>query len=140
MKILNKKANFSYFILDSLECGMELRGTEIKSLRQGSCDIRDSFVIIKNNEAYVLNMYIAKYKEGNIFNHDERRTRKLLLHKHEIKKLKEKKEREDITLVPLEIYFKGRVAKLKLGVCKGKKLYDKRQTIKERDLKRENRL
>ena len=140
MKIQNKKANFSYFILDTIECGMELRGTEIKSLRQGSCDIRDSFVIIKNDEAYVLNMYIAKYKEGNIFNHDERRTRKLLLHKHEIKKLKEKKEREGIALVPIEIYLKGRVAKLKLGVCKGKKLYDKRQTIKERDLKRENRL
>jgi SsrA-binding protein len=85
-------------------------------------------------------MYVAKYKEGNLFNHDERRTRKLLLHKHEIKKLKEKKEREGITLIPLEIYFKGSHAKLKLGVCKGKKLYDKRQTIKERDLKRENRL
>ena len=140
MKIQNKKANFSYFILDTLECGIELKGTEIKSIRQGSCDIRDSYVIIKNNEAYVLNMYVAKYKEGNLFNHDERRTRKLLLHKSEIKKLKEKKEREGITLVPLEIYFNGRVAKLKLGVCKGKKLYDKRQTIKERDLKRENRL
>ncbi len=140
MKIQNKKANFSYFILDTIECGIELKGTEIKSIRQGSCDIRDSYVIIKNNEAYVLNMYVAKYKEGNLFNHDERRTRKLLLHKSEIKKLKEKKEREGITLVPLEIYFNGRVAKLKLGVCKGKKLYDKRQTIKERDLKRENRL
>ena len=140
MKIQNKKANFSYFILDTIECGIELKGTEIKSIRQGSCDIRDSYVIIKNNEAYVLNMYVAKYKEGNLFNHDERRTRKLLLHKSEIKKLKEKKEREGITLVPLEIYFNGRVAKLKLGVCKGKKLYAKRQTIKERDLKRENRL
>ena len=140
MKIQNKKAHFSYFILDEIECGIELKGTEIKSIRQGSCDIRDSYVIIKNDEAYVINMYVAKYKEGNLFNHDERRTRKLLLHKHEIKKLKEKKEREGITLVPLEIYFKNRHAKLKIGICKGKKLYDKRQTIKERDLKRENRL
>ncbi len=140
MEIVNRKARHDYFIKEEYECGIVLKGTEIKSIRQGSCDIRDSYVIIKNNEAYVLNMYVAKYKEGNLFNHDERRTRKLLLHKSEIKKLKEKKEREGITLVPLEIYFNGRVAKLKLGVCKGKKLYDKRQTIKERDLKRENRL
>ena len=139
MKILNKKAKFSYFILDTYECGIELKGTEIKSIRNGSCDIRDSFATIKNNEVYVLNMYIAKYKEGNQFNHDERRTRKLLLHKKEIKKIREKKEREGITLVPIEIYFKGSNAKLLLGLCKGKKLYDKRQTIKERDLQREAR-
>ena len=84
-------------------------------------------------------MYIAKYKEGNLFNHDERRTRKLLLHKSEIKKLREKKEREGITLIPLELYIKNHMAKIKLGVCKGKKLYDKRETIKKRDLERENR-
>ena len=139
MEILNKKANFLYFILDKIECGIELKGTEIKSIRRGSCDIRDSFVIIKNNEAFVLNMYISKYKEGNNFNHDERRTRKLLLHKKEIKKLREMKEREGITLVPLKVYFKNSHAKLLLGVCKGKKLYDKRETIKQRDLDRESR-
>ena len=139
MEIKNRKANYSYFILDKIECGIELKGTEIKSIRKGSCDIRDSFAIIKNNEVYVLNMYISKYKEGNKFNHDERRTRKLLLHKNEIKKLREKKERENITLVPLEVYFKGSNAKLLLGICKGKKLYDKRETIKQRDLDREIR-
>lgn len=137
MEIKNRKANYSYFILDKIECGIELKGTEIKSIRKGSCDIRDSFAIIKNNEVYVLNMYISKYKEGNNFNHDERRTRKLLLHKNEIKKLREKKERENVTLVPLEIYFKGSNAKLLLGICKGKKNYDKRETIKQRDLDRE---
>jgi len=139
MKILNKKANYSYFIIDKIECGIELKGTEVKSIRSGSCDIRDSFAIIKNDEAFILNMYIAKYKEGNTFNHDERRTRKLLLHKKEIKKLKEKKEREGITLIPIEIYFKGSNAKVLLGICKGKKNYDKRQTIKQRDLDREMR-
>ena len=139
MEIKNRKANYSYFILDKIECGIELKGTEIKSIRQGSCDIRDSFAIVKNNEVFVLNMYIAKYKEGNNFNHDERRTRKLLLHKNEIKKLREKKEREGITLVPLEVYIKGSNAKLLLGICKGKKNYDKRETIKQRDLDREMR-
>ena len=139
MKILNKKANYSYFILDKIECGIELKGTEIKSIRGGSCDIRDAFAIIKNDEVFVLNMYIAKYKEGNTFNHDERRTRKLLLHKKEIKKLKEKKEKEGTTLVPLEIYFNKNKAKLLLGICKGKKNYDKRETIKQRDLDREMR-
>ena len=139
MEILNKKANYLYFILDKIECGIELKGTEIKSIRRGSCDIRDSFATIKNGEMFVLNMYISKYKEGNSFNHDERRTRKLLLHKKEIKKLKEMKERENITLVPLKVYFKNSHAKLLLGVCKGKKLYDKRETIKQRDLDREAR-
>ena len=139
MKIQNKKANFLYFILDTIECGIELKGTEIKSIRKGSCDIKETYATIKNNEVYVLNMYIAKYKEGSLFNHDERRTRKLLLHKNEIKKLKEKKEREGITLVPLELYFKGSNAKILLGICKGKKLYDKREAIKKRDLERESK-
>ena len=139
MEIKNRKANYSYFILDKMECGIELKGTEVKSIRKGSCDIRDSFAIIKDNEVFILNMYISKYKEGNTFNHDERRTRKLLLHKNEIKKLREKKEREGVTLVPLEVYFKGSNAKVLLGICKGKKNYDKRETIKQRDLDREMR-
>ena len=140
MEIKNKKANFEYFILDKIECGIELKGTEIKSLRKGSADIKDSFGIIKNNEVYLLNMYIAKYEEGNRFNHDERRTRKLLLHKKEIKKLRKEKETEGVTLIPLSVYLKGNYAKVLLGICKGKKLYDKRESIKKRDLEREARL
>lgn len=138
MEIVNKKANFNYYIEDEIECGIELQGTEIKSIRKGSADLKDTFAIIKNNECQLLNMYIAKYKEGNQFNHDERRTRKLLLHKSEIRKLREKIEREGYSLVPIKLYFKGQNAKILLGVGRGKKLYDKRETIKERDLKREN--
>lgn len=138
MEIKNKKANFDYFIEDTIECGIELKGTEIKSLRKGSADLRDTFALIRNGEVYVLNMYIAKYEEGNQFNHQERRTRKLLLHKREIRKLKEKIERDGYSLVPIKIYFVNNKAKLLLGVAKGKKLYDKRETIKERDLKRES--
>ena len=137
MEIQNRKANFNYFILDKYECGIELKGTEIKSLRKNSADISDSFGVLKNNEIFLLNMYIAKYKEGNIFNHDERRTRKLLLHKSEIKKIKNKLIDSGITLVPLAVYLKGNHAKVLLGICKGKKLFDKRETIKERDLSRE---
>ena len=137
MEIRNRKANFDYFIEESIECGIELKGTEIKSLRKGSGDLKDTFAIIKNGEVFLINMYIAKYEEGNIFNHEERRTRKLLLHKHEIKKLKEKVEREGYSLVPLKAYLVNNKVKVLLGVGKGKKLYDKRQTIKERDLKRE---
>ena len=138
MEIKNKKANYDYYIEESLECGIELKGTEIKSLRKGSGDIKDCFAIIKNDEVFLLNMYIARYEEGNRFNHDERRTRKLLLHKKEIKKLKEKIEREGYSLVPLKIYFKGSKIKVLLGVGRGKKNYDKRESIKERDIKREN--
>lgn len=138
MEIVNKKANFNYYIEDEIECGIELQGTEIKSIRKGSADLKDTFAVIKNNECQLLNMYIAKYKEGNQFNHDERRTRKLLLHKSEIRKLREKIERDGYSLVPIKLYFKGQNAKILLGVGRGKKLYDKRETIKERDLKREN--
>lgn len=137
MEIRNRKANFDYFIEESIECGIELKGTEIKSLRKGSGDLKDTFAIIKNGEVFLINMYIAKYEEGNIFNHEERRIRRLLLHKHEIKKLKEKVEREGYSLVPLKAYLVNNKVKVLLGVGKGKKLYDKRQTIKERDLKRE---
>ena len=137
MEIKNKKANFDYFIEETVECGIELKGTEIKSLRKGSGDLKDTFALIRNGEVFLHNMYIAKYEEGNIFNHEERRTRKLLLHKHEIKKLKEKVDREGYSLVPLKAYLVKNKVKVLLGVGKGKKLYDKRETIKERDLKRE---
>ncbi len=138
MEIKNRKANFEYFIEERYEAGIELKGTEIKSLRKGSCDIKDSFIIIKNHEAFLLNTYIAKYEEGNIFNHEERRTRKLLLHKKEIKKLLEASSKDGYSLIPLSIYLKKGKAKVEVGVCKGKKLYDKRETIKKRDLEREN--
>ncbi len=137
MEIRNKKASFDYYIEETIECGIELKGTEIKSLRKGSGDLKDTFALIKHDEVYLINMYIAKYEEGNRFNHQERRTRKLLLHKKEIKKLKEKIEREGYSLVPLKAYLVNNKVKVLLGVGKGKKLYDKRQTIKERDLKRE---
>ena len=137
MEIKNKKANFDYFIEETIECGIELKGTEIKSLRNGSGDLKDTFALIRNGEVFLHNMYIAKYEEGNIFNHDERRTRKLLLHKNEIKKIKEKVDREGYSLVPLKSYLVKNKVKVLLGVGKGKKLYDKRETIKERDLKRE---
>ena len=138
MEIKNRKANFEYFIEERYEAGIELKGTEIKSIRKGSCDIKGSFIFIKNQETFLLNTYIAKYEEGNIFNHEERRTRKLLLHKKEIKKLLEASSKDGYSLIPLSIYLKKGKAKVEVGVCKGKKLYDKRETIKKRDLEREN--
>lgn len=139
MEIKNKKAYFDYTILKEYTAGIELKGTEIKSIRNGYANLNDSFVTFKNNEAYALNIYIAKYEEGNIFNHDERRTRRLLLHKKEIRKLKEMKEQDGISIIPLKIFFSKNYAKLLIGVCKGKKLYDKRESIKKRDLERENK-
>ena len=137
MEIQNRKAKFEYYIEETYEAGIVLKGTEIKSLRKSSCDITDAFVIIKKGEAYLLNTFIAHYEEGNIFNHDERRTRKLLLHKNEIQKIFTKVSRAGYSLIPLDIHFKNGRAKVTIGLCRGKKLYDKRQTIKERDLKRE---
>ena len=118
IEIKNKKAFFDYSILEELEAGIALSGTEIKSIRKGSVDLKDSFITIKQNEAYIINMYIAKYEEGNIFNHEERRTRKLLLHKKEIYKIKEKVKIEGLTLIPLKMYFKKNKVKILLGVCK----------------------
>ena len=136
MEIVNRKAKFDYFIEDEIEAGIVLKGTEIKSLRKGSSDIKDTYVRIKHNEAYIINMYIAKYEEGNIFNHEERRERKLLLHKKEIKKLNELVSRNGYSLVPIKVYLKKNLAKVSIGVCKGKKNYDKRESIKKRDLER----
>ncbi|MBQ4583786.1 MAG: SsrA-binding protein SmpB [Bacilli bacterium] len=139
MEIKNKKAYFDYEILKEIEAGISLIGTEVKSVRKGSVDLKDSFVNIKNNEAFVINMYIAKYEEGNRFNHDERRTRKLLLHKKEIVKLREQKALEGISLIPLKIYFKNGKVKLLIGIGKGKKLHDKREALKKKALEREQR-
>lgn len=139
IEVKNKRAYFDYTVLEDLEVGIALSGTEIKSVRNGSVDLKDSFINIKNNEAFIINMYIAKYEEGNIFNHEERRTRKLLLHKKEILKLKEKVKLDGVTLIPLKLYFKKNKVKILMGICKGKKLYDKRAALKEKDLKREAR-
>ena len=139
MEILNRKAKFNYFVIDDIEAGLELKGTEIKSIRKGKASIEDAYARIKNGEIFIINMFIAKYEEGNIFNHDERRERKLLLHKSEINKLSKKLELDNYTLVPLKLYFRNSKAKILLGLCKGKKLYDKRETIKKRDIERDNR-
>lgn len=139
MELRNKKAYFDYNILEELEAGIALTGTEIKSIRKGSVDLKDTFVVIKKEEASVLNLYIARYFEGNQFNHDERRSRKLLLHKREIRKLKEKVAMDGVTLIPLKMYFKKNHVKLLIGVCKGKKLYDKREVIKKKDMERERK-
>ena len=137
MEILNKRARFDYFIEEEIEAGIELTGTEIKSIRDGKCNIKDSYGIVRNGEVFLLNMYIAEYKEGNIFNHSETRSRKLLLHKKEIKKINDSINLNGLTLVPLKGYFKGNKFKILLGICRGKKNYDKRETIKERDINRE---
>lgn len=137
IEIKNKKAHFDYFIEEEIECGIVLKGTEIKSIRNGDANIKDCYAIIRNNEVFLLNMFIGKYENGSIFNHDERRTRKLLLNKREILKLRDKLEISGYTLVPIKLYFKGNKSKILLGIAKGKKNYDKRESIKEKDIKRD---
>ena len=137
MEILNKRARFDYFIEEEIEAGIVLTGTEIKSIRNGNCNIKDCYGIVKNGEVYLLNMYIGEYKEGNLFNHQETRSRKLLLHKKEIKKISQQIELNGLTLVPLKGYFKDNHFKILLGICRGKKTYDKRETIKNRGAQRE---
>ena len=132
----NKKAHFNYFLSDFLECGIELKGTEIKSLRVSGATIGDSYIVIRSGEAEILNMYIKPYEQGNIFNHDPLRTRKLLLHKKEIRWFEDKMKQGGYTVVPTKIYFKGGKAKVEIALAKGKKLYDKRETIKKRDVER----
>ena len=139
MEIKNRKAYFDYFIEREIECGIVLSGTEIKSIRKGSANLKDTYARIKNDEVFVINMYIAPYEEGNRYNVPERRERKLLLKRNEIVKLKSEVMKDGYSLIPLKLYFKGNYAKILLGLCKGKKLYDKRESIKERDLKRENK-
>ena len=138
MKIIctNKKASFEYFLLDKFEAGIKLKGTEIKSIREGKCNINDAYVIIKNGKVYILNMHIAKYDNGNIFNHDELRTRELLMHKHECIKLSNKIKLEGLTLIATKAYFEGSLVKIEVCLAKGKKLTDKRETIKKRDQER----
>ena len=137
IEIKNKKATFDYFIEEEIETGIVLKGTEIKSIRNGLANLKDCYAIIKNGEVFLLNMFISKYENGSIFNHDERRTRKLLLNKKEILKLRDEVEISGYTLIPIKLYFKNNKAKILLGVAKGKKNYDKRESIKEKDIKRD---
>ena len=134
----NKKAYFDYFIEEKYEAGISLSGTEIKSLRQGKCSIKESYVGIENGEAYIYGMHIAPYEKGNIFNKDPLRTRKLLLHASEIRKLIGKLTEQGYTIMPLQVYLKGSRCKVEIGLAKGKKLYDKRESIKEKDERRRN--
>ena len=136
--VTNKKAAYDYFILSKYEAGIVLQGSEIKSIRNHAVNLKDSYVVIKNQEVFILNMHIAEYSHGNLFNHDPFRTRKLLLHKKEILKMQLKIKQEGFTLIPTKLYFneKGKV-KVEIALAKGKKLYDKRETIKQREQKGE---
>ena len=129
----NSKARYLYFLEDFIECGIELKGSEIKSIRRNGASLHDSYIVIKNDEAFILNMHIAPYENGNVFNHEPNRTRKLLLHKSEILKLAKKAKEKVMTIVPIKIYLKKGKVKVEIALGKGKKLYDKRETIKKRD-------
>lgn len=133
----NKKARFDYFIEDTYEAGIALHGTEVKSLRMGKCSIKEAFVRIENGEVFVYGMHISPYEKGNIFNKDPLRVKKLLLHQYEINKIAGKLATQGYTLVPLQVYFKGSLVKVQIGLGKGKKLYDKRQDIAKKDQRRE---
>lgn len=133
----NKKAYHDYFIEDTYEAGICLVGTEVKSLRMGKCSIKESFIRIENGEVIVYGMHISPYEKGNIFNKDPLRPRKLLLHRYEINKITGKIAEKGYTLVPLRVYFKGSLTKVEIGLAKGKKLYDKRQDIAKKDMRRE---
>ncbi len=133
----NRKAFHDYFVEESLEAGIELFGTEVKSLRQGQCNLKDSWCSIVKGEMLVNGMHISPYDHGNLFNRDPMRVRKLLLHKKEILRLLGKTKQEGYALIPLSVYFKGSLVKVQLGICKGKKLYDKRADMAERSAKRD---
>ena len=133
----NRKARHEYFIEDTYECGLALAGTEVKSIRAGKVNLKDSYAQIKKGEAYIIGMHISPYEQGNIFNRDPFRERKLLLHKSEISKLLTASQVEGYSLIPLQLYLKDGLVKLELAVAKGKKLYDKRSDIAGRDAKRE---
>lgn len=129
----NKKASFNYFLSNFLEVGIELTGTEIKSIKLHNASLSDSYIVFKNGEAFILNMNISVYEKGTIYNHDPLRTRRILMHKNEILKFEQKTIKEGYTVVPTKLYIKKGLAKLEIALAKGKKLYDKRETIKERD-------
>lgn len=133
----NKKAYHDYFIEDKYEAGIELYGTEVKSIRMGKCSIKESFIRIEKGQVYIYGMHISPYEKGNIFNKDPLRVRRLLMHKTEIRRLESKLAEKGLTLVPLQVYFKGSLVKVEVGLARGKKLYDKRQDIAKKDARRE---
>lgn len=133
----NKKAYHDYFIEDKFEAGIELFGTEVKSIRMGKCSIKESFIRIERGQVYIYGMHISPYEKGNIFNKDPLRVRKLLMHRAEINRLDSKLAEKGLTLVPLQVYFKGSLVKVEVGLARGKKLYDKRQDTAKKDMKRE---
>ncbi|MEE1197443.1 MAG: SsrA-binding protein SmpB [Lachnospiraceae bacterium] len=133
----NKKAYHDYFIEDKYEAGVALHGTEVKSIRMGKCSIKESFIRIERGEVFVYGMHISPYEKGNIFNKDPLRPKKLLLHREEINKMEGKISEKGFTLVPLQVYLKGSLVKVEIGIAKGKKLYDKRQDIAKKDMRRE---
>lgn len=133
----NKKAYHDYFVLEEYEAGIELAGTEVKSMRLGQCSVKESWINIHDGEVFINGMHVNPYEKGNIFNKDPLRVRKLLLHKTEIRKLGQKLQEKGLTLIPLSVYFKGSLVKVKVGLCKGKKLYDKRETLARKDQKRD---
>lgn len=132
----NRQARFRYEILETFEAGLVLAGTEVKSLRVGKCNLKEGYARVEKGEAWLVGVHIPEYTEGNQFNHDPDRTRKLLLNKRQIRHLTVSTQQEGLTLVPLRLYFKGKVAKIELGLARGKKLYDKRETIAKRDTER----
>lgn len=133
----NRKARHEYFIIESMETGIELVGTEVKSLRNGQVNLKDSWCSIDNGELFIKGMHISPYEKGNIFNRDPLRVRKLLMHKKEINRLFGKVKQDGLTLIPLSVYLKGSRVKIQLGLCKGKKLYDKREDAAKKDAKRQ---
>ena len=133
----NRKARHDYFVEESYEAGIELRGTEVKSIRAGRVNLKESFALVRDGEMFVNGMHISPYEQGNIFNRDPMRVRKLLLHKREIDRLFGVVKQQGYSLIPLSLYFKGSRVKLQLGVCRGKKLYDKREDAARRDMKRD---
>ena len=132
----NRQARHEYFVLETFEAGIELTGTEVKSIRQGSVNLKDSWCSIENGELFIKQMHISPYEKGNIFNRDPLRVRRLLMHKSEIIRLFGKQKQDGLTLIPLSLYFKDSRVKVQLGLCKGKKLYDKREDAAKRDAKR----
>jgi len=132
----NRAARHEFFVLESYEAGIELFGTEVKSIRNGGVNLKDSWVIIENGQMQARHIHISPYEKGNIFNRDPMRDKRLLMHKREIRKLYDQVKREGLTLVPLSMYFKGSLVKIQVGLCKGKKLYDKRESIAKRDVER----
>ncbi len=135
--VKNKKASFNYFLEDFLECGIELKGTEIKSIRLNKVNIDDSYIMIKNNQAYIINMNVSLYDKGNIFNHDPLRDRKLLMHKKQILKYEQKSIKQGYTIVATRLYFKNGKVKIEIALGKGKKLYDKREDLKQKTIKKD---